>query len=125
MRISDVNQDGIGLDGLDPIAYFNGEFLKGDPTLSSTFENTRYLFASEENLEKFEEDPSMFIPVAGNPPSGEYQGDVSANLHSEYPATNRALEDEEFPMESNAAPALGDEEPDEEDLAKTNLYEAE
>jgi YHS domain-containing protein len=66
MNISDVNQDGIGIDGMDPVAYYNGEFLRGDPTLSYTIEDITYLFANEENLEAFEEDPGKYIPIGGN-----------------------------------------------------------
>lgn len=132
MRIADLNQDGIGLDGIDPVAAANGELLKGDPALNSTFENTRYHFVSEENMEKFEEDPSRYIPLAGSPASGNYLGDPNRAegdvQYDAYPATNRALEDEEFAMEKSLAedePGFGEQEPDDEDLAKTNLYEGE
>ncbi len=65
MDISDANKDGIGMDGFDPVAHFNGEPLRGTPTYSFELGRTTYHFANADNLALFEKDPAKFIPIAG------------------------------------------------------------
>ncbi|MCI5082122.1 MAG: hypothetical protein MRY78_10525 [Saprospiraceae bacterium] len=66
MNISDVNNDGIGMDGMDPVAYKAGEPLKGTSEFRSTVDKVTYHFVNKENLTLFEEDPAAYIPVAGS-----------------------------------------------------------
>lgn len=65
MNISDVNNDGVGLDGFDPVAHHSGQPLRGDRTLSYTLADVTYYFSNEENLKRFENDPAKYIPIAG------------------------------------------------------------
>ena len=65
MNISDVNNDGIGLDGLDPVSYHNGEPIQGTQDYRLTIEDITYLFSSEENMERFEANPGKYLPIAG------------------------------------------------------------
>ena len=62
MSLSDLNDDSIGLDGMDPVAYFNGESLQGSPEFVSELRGVTYRFASEENLALFDEDPAQYLP---------------------------------------------------------------
>ncbi len=66
MNISDINDDGIGLDGFDPVAYFEGEPLKGVQDYRFTVDKVTYLFANLENLERFTKEPAKYIPIAGS-----------------------------------------------------------
>ena len=65
MNISDLNGDGIGLDGFDPVSYFDGEPLRGTNEYSYTLDGVTYRFANEENQVRFEEDPARYIPQYG------------------------------------------------------------
>lgn len=111
MNISDVNQDGIGLDGIDPVAHYNGEFLRGDKTISTTINDVTYLFSSEENLEKFQKDPAKYIPIAGSFGTGNMRGNINdANntqnyVGNEFLNSNRGLEDTELDHETTPPPA--------------------
>lgn len=53
------------LDGYDPTSYFDGAPAKGDPQYSATVANATYIFASQENLDKFLGDPDAFRPAYG------------------------------------------------------------
>jgi YHS domain-containing protein len=62
-----VNADqGIGLKGYDPVAYFvNGAPTKGSEQYSFGWKGVTYRFASAENLEKFKADPQKYLPQYG------------------------------------------------------------
>src|SRR5271168_132783 len=62
-----VNADqGIGLKGYDPVAYFiNGAPTKGSEQYSFTRKGVTYRFASAGNLEKFKADPEKYLPQYG------------------------------------------------------------
>src|SRR5258708_21108201 len=62
-----VNADqGIGLKGYDPVAYFiNGAPTKGSEQYSFARKGVTYRFASEGNLEKFKADPEKYLPRYG------------------------------------------------------------
>ncbi len=62
MSISDLDNNGIALDGIDPVAYKNGEPLPGIPEFTSELRGVTYQFANQENLERFQKDPAEFIP---------------------------------------------------------------
>lgn len=61
MSLTDLDNDGIALDGMDPVAYFNGESLKGRPEFYSTLRSITYRFANEANQVAFEADPAKYI----------------------------------------------------------------
>jgi YHS domain-containing protein len=62
-----VNADqGIGLKGYDPVAYFiNGAPTKGSEQYSFAWKGVAYRFASTGNLEKFKADPEKYLPQYG------------------------------------------------------------
>ena len=59
-------QEGIGLKGYDPIAYFiNRAPTQGSEQYSYVWKGTTYRFASEENLQRFKADPEKYLPQYG------------------------------------------------------------
>jgi YHS domain-containing protein len=62
-----VNADqGIGLKGYDPVAYFiNGAPTQGSEQYSFDWKGVTYRFASAGNLEKFKADPEKYLPQYG------------------------------------------------------------
>ena len=62
-----VNADqGIGLKGYDPVAYFiSGAPIKGSEQYSFARKGVAYRFASAKNLEKFKADPEKYLPQYG------------------------------------------------------------
>ena len=70
MNISDVNNNGIGMDGMDAVAHFKGEPMLGSREYQATIGHVTYLFSNIENMEKFENDPAKYIPIAGGYPMG-------------------------------------------------------
>ena len=65
MDISDVNNDGIAMDGMDTVAYYEGVPMKGNKMFIFTIGDLTYYFSSKENLEKFEKEPAKYLPIAG------------------------------------------------------------
>ena len=59
------NQDGYIAQGYDVTAYFDGAAVAGSEEFKSEYDGGVYLFASAENLAKFEEAPAEFAPQYG------------------------------------------------------------
>ena len=59
------NQGGFIAEGYDVTAYFDGVATEGSEEFKSEYEGGTYLFASAENLAKFEESPEAFAPQYG------------------------------------------------------------
>ena len=78
MNISDVNNDGIAMDGFDPVSYYNNEPLMGKAHLSFSIGDLTYHFANEENLMKFEETPGKYLTTPGGLTSQPLVGDLNA-----------------------------------------------
>jgi len=55
----------IAMEGYDLISFFTGNPVKGDETISSTYEGITYLFASEENQNAFDKEPTKYMPQYG------------------------------------------------------------
>lgn len=55
----------IALEGYDPISYFNGKPLEGDPDLTWIYKGVVYHFASTANLAKFKLHPDKYEPAYG------------------------------------------------------------
>lgn len=105
MDITDANNDGIALDGIDPVAHRTGEPLRGKSHLSYTLFDEKYLFHNEKNLELFLENPQKYIPQAGGfttgnvqPPVPSADGKYIGNKTFDYV---RNLEDTPVSMENN------------------------
>jgi YHS domain-containing protein len=57
---------GVAIDGYDPVAYFtDGEPVIGTPCFEMDYQGTAYRFSSEENLDRFAQDPVAFLPQLG------------------------------------------------------------
>ncbi|MBB6228787.1 YHS domain-containing protein [Polymorphobacter multimanifer] len=51
--------------GHDPVAYFSGSAIPGDPAISADFGGARYLFATMANRDAFLGDPARYLPAFG------------------------------------------------------------
>lgn len=59
-------EDGLAIQGYDPVSYFNEEEpLEGKKSLSYTYNGVTYYFSSEENRELFKANPEKFEPEYG------------------------------------------------------------
>lgn len=57
---------GVAINGYDAVAYFTeGKPVKGDKNFSLKLDNTTWLFATKENLEKFRTDSQKYKPQFG------------------------------------------------------------
>jgi YHS domain-containing protein len=55
----------VAIDSYDPVSYFDGQPLKGDPEFKFTFKGITYYFASAANLARFKGSPDKFEPAYG------------------------------------------------------------
>jgi YHS domain-containing protein len=61
-----LNSAGVALSGHDPVAYFTAKApVKGLPTLSTTYQEATYWFASPENRTTFLAEPGKYAPQYG------------------------------------------------------------
>ena len=60
-----LNQDGVILEGYDPVSYFIGTVVRGKSTLKYRHQGAEYWFANEENKQFFIKNPDKFIPAYG------------------------------------------------------------
>ncbi len=59
-------EDGIAIDGTDPVAYFTqGKPVKGDPAIALKWRGATWHFASAENRATFESNPKAYAPQYG------------------------------------------------------------
>ena len=55
----------VALEGYDPVSYFDGVPLEGDPDIKFVYKNVTYQFASPANLSKFKLTPDKYEPAYG------------------------------------------------------------
>lgn len=61
-----VNAEGVALKGYDTVAYFTeSRPVKGQPEFQYEWQGARWLFASEQHLEMFKDDPEKYAPQYG------------------------------------------------------------
>jgi YHS domain-containing protein len=61
-----TNADGLALRGFDAVAYFAVDSaVKGDPKFEYAWNGAKWLFSSEENMKKFQENPEAYAPQFG------------------------------------------------------------
>ena len=61
-----TDSDGRALQGHDPVAYFMvGAPTKGNPNISREWNGATWLFASDENRDRFDADPDRYAPAFG------------------------------------------------------------
>ncbi len=58
-------EDGLAIQGYDPVAYFSGKALKGKKEFSVVQGGVTYRFASAANAATFKKDPVMYEPQYG------------------------------------------------------------
>lgn len=65
--VADVNaENGVGIKGYDPVAYFfGGNAVKGKAELSYRWSGITWLFSSEENRKLFSSKPETYAPQYG------------------------------------------------------------
>ena len=56
---------GFAVKGYDVVAYFNNEAVEGATTFTTTFDDVKYKFSSQKNLDTFLKNPKAFIPQYG------------------------------------------------------------
>lgn len=60
------SENGVAIQGYDPVAYFEkSKALKGDRSITATYNEVLYYFSSEKNKASFLKDPDHFIPQFG------------------------------------------------------------
>ena len=60
-----VQECNLGIDGFDPVSYFDGQPLEGSSDITTESEGVVYRFASSANKERFTSDPQKFAPQYG------------------------------------------------------------
>ena len=60
-----VDSGEVLLDGYDPVAYFDSQVLKGKKQFAYVTQGRWLLFSSQENLDRFREDPQRYQPAYG------------------------------------------------------------
>ena len=65
MTLTNPNEQGVALQGYDPVSYFAGQPTSGDAKISSTYQGDVYYFSTAENKAKFEAAPAKYIPQYG------------------------------------------------------------
>ena len=61
-----VDKNGVALQGHDPVAFFTqNQPVKGSSQFQSTYNGAKYLFASQENKNLFDANPSKYEPQFG------------------------------------------------------------
>jgi YHS domain-containing protein len=65
-RLVNTDKQGLALKGHDPVAFFTqGRPVAGDYRYESSYNGTRYRFASAENKKLFDTDPARYVPQFG------------------------------------------------------------
>jgi YHS domain-containing protein len=58
--------NGVAIEGYDPVAYFTeNAAVPGDPDISTTHNGVTYYFSTEEHRELFSDDPDRYVPAYG------------------------------------------------------------
>jgi hypothetical protein len=61
-----VNGDGVAIKGYDPVAYFTlSKPVKGQKEYQFEWNNAKWLFANNEHMALFQENPGKFAPQYG------------------------------------------------------------
>ncbi len=56
---------GYAANGYDVVAYFNNNAIEGNKKFTALYDDVKYKFSSENNLNTFKKDPKMYIPQYG------------------------------------------------------------
>jgi YHS domain-containing protein len=58
-------ENGLAIQGYDPVAYFSNKAVKGGKKLSVTYQGAVYYFSTIDNKKSFESNPSKYEPQYG------------------------------------------------------------
>jgi len=65
-QLINLDRDGVAIQGYDPVAYFTEHHaVRGQDSIEAVYDGGKYHFASVENKEAFERDPSKYAPAFG------------------------------------------------------------
>jgi YHS domain-containing protein len=64
-EVQNIDENGIGIQGYDPVSYFDGTPQQGDRSIAAEYKGVRYHFKSRENRGKFAVDPRAYLPLYG------------------------------------------------------------
>ena len=99
MTTADVNGDGIAMDGFDPVAYYNGEPLRGTEQFTAQWENLTFWFSSQEYLDLFLASPDKYMPNSGGISAG--MKGAANDGKNEFFLDRQDLQDSRVSMETN------------------------
>lgn len=136
MSLNDLDNDGIALDGMDPVSYKNGEGLLGTSEFTFDLRGVTYRFANAANLEAFQADPAQYIPdFAGSYLRGTAQREGATqdaatpnrNADPAYLESRGMLDDVIEPLDGNIDPELKNNPGYEtqQEVEKSNLHDSE
>ena len=139
MSLNDLDNDGIALDGMDPVSYKRGEGLQGLSEFSYELRGITYRFANEANLTEFQEYPAQFIPdFAGSYLRHTQTQDADGRLPGQNNNDDRAylentagLQDVRKPLsgaidpELKSNPGYEDDSFDNDEVERSNLSDSE
>lgn len=60
-----ISESGLAIDGYDPVSYYHKGPKKGSSSVTFKFNDATYRFLSKINLERFKNDPKMYVPAYG------------------------------------------------------------
>ena len=64
--VVNITADGVAIKGYDPVAYFtDGRPVQGLESLQYQWQDAKWLFATDEHLEMFKQNPSKYAPQYG------------------------------------------------------------
>lgn len=58
-------EDGVAIEGYDPVSYFDGKPLEGSPQFTVTHQGITYRFAGARNASRFKSEPARYEPAYG------------------------------------------------------------
>lgn len=64
-QLQNLNEQGLALQGYDPVSYATSEPTTGDVTITSNYDGAIYQFVNADNKAKFDADPQRYIPQYG------------------------------------------------------------
>lgn len=65
MQTVNVGANNLAIEGYDPVSYFAGGPVKGQPNVTSTHAGAVYQFATPENKAQFDANPEQYLPQYG------------------------------------------------------------
>ena len=99
MTVADVNGDGVAMDGFDPVAYYNGEPLRGSEQFTAQWEDLTFWFSSQEYLDLFLASPDKYMPNSGGISAG--MTGAANDSKNEFFLDRQNLQDSRVSMENN------------------------